>query len=309
MQARRDRGTLRVRLLPAQPCVARVTWYADGRRVGSRRLWHRETDLFLPAGTWTLEVTDEKAAHDPTRLAATRARVVVRAGWRTTADVVLERGAALSGTVRAQDGTPARFATVVATLADGRTVEVRADGRGEFTLAGLPETTVLLRATKGTWQSLPSLLEPRAGRQGGVDLALTERWSGTSRSGAAELRVGAAFTGLVVDPATGAPAYAAIVELRDARGVLLARTRADHRGRFVVGGDLTASSGLTLVVASGPDRIAVDRKRLHGLSCGTAQLVDLGTVALPQGAPRPRPERHHLARTDARALSLPATRV
>jgi hypothetical protein len=309
MQARRDRGTLRVRLLPAQPCVARVTWYADGRRVGSRRLWHRETDLFLPAGTWTLKVTDEKAVHDPTRLAGTRVRVAVRAGWRTTADVVLERGAALSGTVRAQDGTPARFATVVATIADGRPVEVRADGRGDFTLAGLPETTVLLRATKSTWQSLPSLLEPRSGRQDGVELALTERSSGTSRSGAAELRVGAAFSGLVVDPATGAPAYAAIVELRDARGTLLARTRADHRGRFVVGGDLAASSGLTLVVASGPDRIAVDRKRLHGLSCGTAQLVDLGTVALPQAACRPRSERHHLARTDARALSLPATRV
>ena len=60
MHARRDRGTLRVRLLPAQPCVARVAWYADGQLVGSRRLWHRETDLFLPAGRWTLEVTDDK---------------------------------------------------------------------------------------------------------------------------------------------------------------------------------------------------------------------------------------------------------
>ena len=84
MHARRDRGTLRVRLLPAQPCVARVAWYADGQLVGSRRLWHRETDLFLPAGRWTLEVTDEKAPHDPSRLAAARVEVTVRAGWRTT---------------------------------------------------------------------------------------------------------------------------------------------------------------------------------------------------------------------------------
>lgn len=307
MQARRDRGTLRVRLLPAQPCVARVTWYAAGRRVGSRRLWHRETDLFLPAGTWDIEVTDEKAVHDPTRLAGTRVRVVVRAGWRATTDVVLERGAALSGTVRTQDGTPARFATVTATDADGRAIDVRADGRGAFTLAGLPEAAVLLRATKGAWQSTPVLLETRAGRCDGLELALAERW--LPRSGAAELRVGAAFTGRVVDPGTGAAAYAAIVELRDARGTLLARSRADHGGRFVVGGDLDAASGLTLVVTSGPDRIVVDRKKVHGLACGTAQLVDLGTVSLPRAAARPRPERHHLARTDARALSLPSTRV
>lgn len=309
MHARRDRGTLRVRLLPAQPCVARVAWYADGRMVGSRRLWHRETDLFLPAGAWTLEVTDEKAPHDPSRLAATRVEVTVRAGWRTTTEVVLDRGAAVSGTVRDEDAVPARFATVTATAADGRTFSVRADGRGEFTLAGLPAVTHLVRATKGTWQSPPVLVEPQPGRTDTVELGLTERWTGVSRSGAAELRVGAAFTGVVLDPATGAPAYAAIVELRDARGTLLARGRADHSGRFVVGGDLVAASGLTLVVKSGPDRIAVDQKRLHGLSCNVAQLVDLGTVALPHALPRPRPERRSLPRTDARALSLPSTRV
>lgn len=307
MHARRDRGTLRVRLLPAQPCVARVAWYADGRLVGSRRLWHRETDLFLPAGTWTLEVTDEKSPHDPTRLAATRVEVTVRAGWRTTTEVVLDRGAAVSGTVRDASGARARFATVTATATDGRTSSVRADGRGAFTLAGLPALTHLVRATKGTWQSSSVLVEPEPGRSGGLELGLTER--STPRSGSTELTVGAAFTGRVLDPATGAAAYAAIVELRDARGTLLARGRADQGGRFIVGGDLGAASGLTLVVKSGPDRIAVGQKRLHGLSCATAQLVDVGTVALPPAVPRPRPERRRLARTDARALSLPSTRV
>lgn len=309
MQSRTDRGTVRVRLLPATPCVARVAWYAEGRLVGHRRLWHRETDLFLPAGRWVLEVTDDKAPHDPSRLAATRVAVTVRAGWRTTAEVVLERGAALSGSVTSASGERARFATVTATAADGRTFSVRADGRGDFTLAGLPAATVLVRATKGGWQSLPVLLEPTAGRHGGLALSLTETWSGVSRSGAAELRVGAAFTGRVVDRETGAAAYAAVVELRDARGTLLARTRADHSGRFVVGGDLPASSGLSLVVKSGPDRIAVDRRKLRGLACAEAQLVDLGSVTLPRSAPAPRPERHDLPRSSARALSLPSTRV
>ena len=59
MQHRTDHGTIRLRLLAATPCVARVAWYAGDRLVGQRRLWHRETDLILPEGRWTLEVTDE----------------------------------------------------------------------------------------------------------------------------------------------------------------------------------------------------------------------------------------------------------
>jgi len=93
------------------------------------------------------------------------------------------------------------------------------------------------------------------------------------------------------------------------RGVLLGRTRTDHRGRFVVGGDLPASSGLTVVVKSGPDRIAVDERRLRGLGCREAQLVDLGEVSLPRVLHDPRPARASLPRATAAAMSLPATRV
>lgn len=309
MKRRTDRGTVRLRLLAASTCVARVAWYAEGRLVGHRRVWHRETDLFLPAGRWVLEVTDERSVADPTRLAATRLEVVVRAGWRTTTEVVLGRGAVLRGRVATAEEQRARFATVTATAADGRVFTVRADGLGAFTLAGLPTTTCLVRATKGAWQSVPVLVEPQVGVPTEVALGLVEPATPVSRSGAAELVVGAAFTGTVVDPSTGAPAYAALVELRDARGTLLARSRADHGGRFVVGGDLPASSGLSLVVKSGPDRAVVDRWVLRGLACAEAALVDLGTVVLPHGARPPRPARHDLPRGGAGAMALPTTRV
>jgi hypothetical protein len=309
MKRRADRGTVRLRLVTASPCVARVAWYAQGRLVGHRRVWDRDTDLFLPAGRWTLEVTDERSAADPTRLASARVDVLVRAGWRTATEVVLDHGAVLRGQVTTAEEQRPRFATVTATAADGRAFTVRADGLGAFTLSGLPTTTYLVRATKGAWQSVPVLVEPRVGEPTEVALPLAEAAPPASRSGAAELQVGGAFTGHVVDPSTGAAAYAAVVELRDARGTLLARSRADHRGRFIVGGDLPASSGLSLVVKSGPDRAVVDRRVLRGLSCGEAALVDLGTVVLPRGAHPQRPARHGLPRSVSAPMALPATRV
>ena len=309
MKRRADRGTVRLRLLAASTCVARVAWYAEGRLVGHRRVWHRETDLFLPAGRWTLEVTDERSLADPTRLADTRVEVLVRAGWRTTTEVVLDNGAVLRGRVETAEGQRVRFATISAAAAEGRVVTVRADGTGAFRLSGLPATTHLVRATKGAWQSAPVLVEPQVGEPTEVGLRLLEPVTPVSRSGAAELVVGGAFTGRVVDPTTGAPAYAALVELRDARGTLLARSRADHGGRFVVGGDLPASSGLSLVVKSGPDRAVVDRRVLRGLACSEAALVDVGTVVLPHGARPARPARTSLPRAGSAAMALPATRV
>lgn len=309
MKRRADRGTVRLRLLAASTCVARVAWYAEGRLVGHRRVWHRETDLFLPAGRWTLEVTDERSPADPTRLAATRVEVLVRAGWRTTTEVVLEHGAVLRGTVATAEEQRVRFATVSATAADGRVFTVRADGLGTFTLSGLPSTTYLVRASKGAWQSAPVLVEPQVGEPTEVRLHLVEPVTPVSRSGAAELVVGAAFTGRVVDPTTEAPAYAALVELRDARGTLLARSRAAHAGRFVVGGDLPPSSGLSLVVKSGPDRAVVDRRVLRGLACSEAALVDVGTVVLPRGVRPGRPARSSLPRAASAPMALPATRV
>jgi hypothetical protein len=112
MQLRTDHGTIRLRLFAETPCVVRVAWYADGRLVGQRRLWHRETDLLLPEGRWTLEISDERSAHDPSRLAPTRLEVLVRAGWRTATDVVLTRGAVLTGFVADTAPRLARFATV-----------------------------------------------------------------------------------------------------------------------------------------------------------------------------------------------------
>ncbi len=309
MQHRTDHGTIRLRLLAATPCVARVAWYAEGRLVGQRRLRHRQTDLVLPEGRWTLEVTDERSAHDPSRLAPTRVDVRVHAGSRTSADAVLARGAVLTGFVADAAPRLARYATVTAATGDGQSFSVRTDGLGAYTLAGLPEAAFLVRATQRTSRSAPTVVTPRAGEHHELDLVLTETSASGFRPGDADLRVGAAFTGVVLDQETATPAYAAIVEVRDPRGLLLGRTRTDHRGRFVVGGDLPASAGLTVVVKSGPDLIEVGERRLRGLGCREAQLVDLGDVTLPRARRRVRPARASLPRSNAAAMSLPATRV
>lgn len=309
MRAREDRGTVRLRIARPAPCVVRLRWWSGGALVGEKRVHDATAALRLPAGRWSLEAVDDRVAEDPARLAAGAVEVDVRAGWRTDAEVALARGAVLVGNVRTGDGGWARWAAVEATYADGRVLRSRADGRGAFVLGGVGRGPLLLRATKGAHQSTPQLLDPPPGRHPRLLLPLTEPLLGESRPGDAEPRVGAAFRGTVVDPLSDQPAYAAVVELRDARGALLARTRTDHAGEFVVGGTLPPSSGLTLVVKSGPDRAVVDRVELRGLACGEARLVDVGRVDLLWGARAPRPARASLPRATAAALRLPATRV
>jgi len=306
----RPRGTLRLRLLRSAPCVVRVSWSRDGVEVGARRVYDATAALRLPPGEWTVDVSDERAADDPTRLAPARLQVTIRDGWATDAEATLSAGAVARGMVRTAADGRSRYAAVQAVAADGRVFRTRADGRGAYVLAGLPADLALMLSARSRFdQSSPVLVTLAAGRNRDHRLLLDQPLLGASRPGGVDPVVGGAFQGLVVDPATEQPAYAAVVELRDARGTLLARTRSDRQGRFVVGGDLPPSSGLTVVVKTGPESVVVDRVRLRGLACGQGQLVDLGTVCV-QHAPRvPRPARADLARGTAAALTLPSTRI
>jgi hypothetical protein len=92
-------------------------------------------------------------------LRATLTAVVVTANHASTADIVLNRGAALSGNVRFDDGEPYSGAAVSLlrkdksgewaefTTLEGLTNGARTDDQGHFRLTGLPAGDYLLRAT------------------------------------------------------------------------------------------------------------------------------------------------------------------
>ena len=300
-----------LRLVRARPCVARVRWWsADGRLAGDKRVHDATTLLRVPPGSWRVEVEDARSSHDPARLAPGRAHVEVRAGWRTAAEVRLAPGATVTGSVRTASDGRARQVLVEAATTDGTRVHTRSDALGVFTLAGLPRGVDLLVGARSRWhQATPLLVRIGPAPAPRLVLRLAQPLLGASRPGGVDPVVGGALRGLVLDADGERASYAAVVELRDARGTLLARTRSDREGRFVVGGDLPDRAGLTVVVKSGPGDVVVDRVHLRGLAVGAGQLVDLGTVRLTRSPRRPRPARASLPRASAASLRLPSTRV
>ncbi|GHJ59032.1 hypothetical protein NOK12_15500 [Nocardioides sp. OK12] len=300
-----------LRLVRARPCVARVRWWGpDGRLGGDKRVHDATALVTVPAGTWLLDVEDDRSSHDPSRLAPARLEVQVRDGWRTAAQAHLLPGAVLTGSVRTAQDTRARWAEVEASGPGGTLVRTRTDGLGVFTLAGLGAGSDVLVSARSRWhQATPVLARPTRPAGPRLVLRLAQPLLGASRPGGTDPVVGGALRGVVLDADGERASYAAVVELRDARGSLLARTRTDRGGRFVVGGDLPAAAGLTVVVKSGPGDVVVDRVHLRGLAVGAGQLVDLGTVRMTRAARRPRPARASLPRATAAALRLPSTRV
>ncbi|CAB4706134.1 MAG: hypothetical protein F2667_06280 [Actinobacteria bacterium] len=302
-------ATVRLRLERSAPAVLRLRWYVDGVLVGEKRAHESTTLIRVPLErdehtTCTIEIHDDRDVADRRRLMTTRTVVALRGGWTVEATAELARGASISGTVARADGL-ARFATVRAESADGVSVETRTDGRGEFTLAGLPAGPLVVSAAGRRLVSTPQVVPTVAGRPTWCTFVLSEP---APDPAPAPMRVGGALRGTVVDRDGGEPEWAAIVEVRDSRGLLLARTRTDRNGTFVVGGSLARSAGLTLVVRSGPGRIAVDTAVRRGVSVGEGQLADVGTVRLPR-TPRRAPLLPLHPRASTAAMRLPATRV
>lgn len=295
---------VRVVVLRPGTCGIRIRWWSEGRILGDRRSFDVSTELLVPVGPVAIEVSDLRRADDPDRLATARGTVTTRSGWRSDLTVHLQPGAIVSGRVRrGSDRSPARFATVQAVLPDGRTVSTRTDGRGEYLLAGLPGGLVRVGAERYGLASIHHPVHAVSGRAcwAELDLALPV----VPAPVLAPATVGGAVRGRAVD-AEGEALPLAVVEVRDARGLVLTRGRADRQGRFLVGGHLAALSGLTVSVRSGPDRIAVDRRDVRGIGARPGRITDLGDVVVPRSPQREVP-RH--PRTPARGMRLPSIRV
>ncbi|WP_182524586.1 MSCRAMM family protein [Nocardioides dongkuii] len=92
-----QRGTVRGTVHAPGPCVVQVRWYAaDGRCLGRRRVYAGPFRLVLPVGRYFLEVADERAASDPSRVETAVVAIVVRDEYVAEVDVRLTRDTAAS---------------------------------------------------------------------------------------------------------------------------------------------------------------------------------------------------------------------
>lgn len=163
-------------LTSSSPASARLSVRDAAGRLVVRRRFHRlSLTLALPAGAHTFSVEDERAAHDPRRLAGSSVVVDVPAEPATsiTADLHLVPGGVLRATVL-RDGAIARHARVRAQHADGHVVEGRTDGDGLATLGGLHAGAWTLSATdaRRTRCTPPLTVTVGPGEQGVVRLEL-----------------------------------------------------------------------------------------------------------------------------------------
>ncbi|GAW50738.1 MULTISPECIES: carboxypeptidase-like regulatory domain-containing protein [unclassified Nocardioides] len=122
----------------ARPLL-KVSWFtADWTYLGSRAVSRGGAySLSLPAGTYRLQFADKRPSYDVTKLATTDATVVVRPARTAVKNVRMQRGSAITGTVRT-GGKPGSKATVIAASKDERSFATVANAQGQFAIGGLP---------------------------------------------------------------------------------------------------------------------------------------------------------------------------
>ena len=94
--------------------------------------------LTLAPGTYHLQFVDQRPAYDVTKFAPTDVKVTVRANDLTARNVTMEKGAAITGTVKNGAGKPLKKAKVVAARTDGTSFSTQGNGQGQFAVGGLP---------------------------------------------------------------------------------------------------------------------------------------------------------------------------
>jgi hypothetical protein len=117
----------------------RVSWFTtDWTYLGSRAVSRGGAySLSVPAGTYRLQFADKRPSYDVTKLATTDATVIVRSAHTTVKNVRMQRGSAITGTVRT-GSKPGSKATVIAASKDQRSFSTVANARGQFAIGGLP---------------------------------------------------------------------------------------------------------------------------------------------------------------------------
>lgn len=161
-------GKLRVEML----------WFDQGwNYLGRRKVEGDIYSLSLQPGTYHLQFVDQRPSYDVTKYAPSDVTVTVKGGGIVQRDVRMRRGAAITGTVKA-GGRPAAGARVVAANANEQSYEVKANGKGQFAVGGLPagSYSVFTFDRKDTWVGRSRYVQGlKRGQAKNVGLALTKR--------------------------------------------------------------------------------------------------------------------------------------
>ena len=159
----------------------KLLWFdKDWNYLGAKKANGGGYSLTLPPGTYRLQLVDQRPAYDTAKFAPTDVKVTVRANDLTARNIVMQKGASLTGTVKNGTGQPLKNARVVAARADGAAFATQANGKGQFAVGGLtagryslftfdPRRTWVDRSTwagalrTGQSKNLPIKLRKRAG--------------------------------------------------------------------------------------------------------------------------------------------------
>jgi hypothetical protein len=160
----------------------KVSWFrTDWTYLGSRSLSRSGAySLSLPPGTYRLQFADKRPSYDVTKLATTDATVVVRSAHTTVKNVRMQRGSAITGTVRTGD-KPGAKATVIAASKDERSFATVANAQGQFAIGGLPpgSYSVFTYDHKKTYVGKSSFVRGlKPGHPANVGIHLTKRAGG-----------------------------------------------------------------------------------------------------------------------------------
>lgn len=146
----------------------RMRWFtSEWQFINERSVKGDIYSLPLAPGTYYVQFVDQRPAYDLDKFAPTDIKVTIRAGKTIQKDVRMQRGAGITGTVKA-GGKAAGGAQVVAANSNQQSFPVKANDKGQFALGGLPDGSysVFVYDRTKTWVGKSTFV--RGLRSGGV---------------------------------------------------------------------------------------------------------------------------------------------
>ena len=133
------KGTVTGQLKISGKVPVKMRWFtSEWKFLGERKVSGDIYSLSLTPGTYYVQFVDERPAYNLEKFAPTDIEVTVRAGKTIQKDVRMQRGAGITGTVKA-GGKAAGGAEIVAANSNEQSFPVKANDQGQFALGGLPD--------------------------------------------------------------------------------------------------------------------------------------------------------------------------
>lgn len=136
-----DQGIVRGDIIGKGASKVDVLWFDQSWNYLGHKVTRDSYSLTLPAGTYRLQLVDQRPSYDVHKYAPTDITITVRANALTSRNVRLQKGAFITGTVRNGQKKPAAGARVVAANRAENSFTTTANKKGQFAVGGLPRGT------------------------------------------------------------------------------------------------------------------------------------------------------------------------